>query len=182
MFNSWSLSFIASLGADAFISPFENNRQNLEKTLDINSGAPNQNIKQEKKFIVHPEQQKKKQISSFLHSKFFITIFAWPALFNIRADLGKVLNFNTFTDNRDESFFLVTGPEGSRVYPRDPFSIIDKIPYLNESGYGRFIIDLTGPVLKKADYRDLMRMVKDETPLPHSNRFNWKNGFYSLKD
>ncbi|MDR2731062.1 MAG: U32 family peptidase [Treponema sp.] len=181
MFNSWSLSFIASLGADAFVSPLENNRQNLERTLDTENNAPQRrNIKRSKNTVLHPEQQKKKYAASFLHSKFFITVFAWPPLFNIRADLGKILNFNTFTDNRDENFILVTGPEGSRVYPREPFSIIDKIPYLKEAGYGRFIIDLTGPVLKKTDYRDLMRMVKEETPLPHSNRFNWKNGFYNV--
>jgi putative protease len=183
MFNSWSLSFVASLGADAFVSPFENNRQNLEKTLDTkNSALLHQSVRKAKKNSTRQEQQKKKPSTSFLHSKFLITVFAWPPLFNIRANLGKILNFSTFTDNRDESFILVTGPEGSRVYPREPFSIIDKIQYLKEAGYGRFIIDLTGPVLKKTDYRDLMRMIKDETPLPHSNRFNWKNGFYCLKD
>jgi putative protease len=95
------------------------------------------------------------------------------------ANLGPILNINSFSDNRDEFFTLVTGPEGSRVHPKKYFSLIDKIPFLKEAGFGRFIIDLSGASIKKTDYRDLMRAVKDNTPLPHSSRFNWKDGFYS---
>jgi len=157
MFNSWSLSFAASLGADSFVSPLENNRQNLERTL----GA-------EKK----------------LRKKFFITVFAWPPLFNIRADLTPVLGFNAFADNMDEAFTIDSGNEGSRVYPKKHFSIIDKIPFLKEAGFGRFIIDMTGPVLKKTNYKDLMRAVNENAggnlqTLPHSSRFNWKDGFFN---
>jgi len=157
MFNSWSLSFAASLGADGFVPPLENNRQNLERTL----GA-------EKK----------------LRKKFFITVFAWPPLFNIRANLTPLLGFNSFADNMDEVFTLDSGNEGTRIFPKKHFSIIDKIPFLNEAGFGRFIIDLTGPVLKKTNYKDLMRAVNENAggnlqPLPNSSRFNWKDGFYS---
>jgi putative protease len=167
MFNSWSLSFVASLGVDGFVSPLENNRQNLERTLGVKSrGSENAG-------------GKKRQGRSTLHSKFFITVFAWPPLFNIKADVGPLLDFDAFADNKDENFLLASGGEGSRVYPQKPFSIIDKIPFLNEAGFGRFIIDLTGPVLKKSDYRDLMRSIKENTPLPHASRFNWKDGFYS---
>jgi len=167
-FNSWSLSFIAGFGADGFVSPLENNRQNLERTI-------------EQCQIQNSEGKggKKKHGRTDIHSKFFITVFAWPPLFNIRADLGPVLDFDEFADNRDENFSLITDREGSRVYPQKPFSIIDKIPFLKEAGFGRFIIDLSGPALKKSDYRDLMRSVKESAPLPHSDRFNWKNGFFS---
>jgi len=157
MFNSWSLSFIASSFSsgnrivDGFISPLENNRQNLERTL----GTQKQ-----------------------LRKKFFLTVFAWPPLFNIGANLKPVLNINRFTDNMDENFLLITGNEGSFVYPDKYFSIIDKIPFLKEAGFGRFIIDLTGPVLKKSNYKDLMRAINENAPLPHSSRFNWKDGFY----
>jgi putative protease len=152
MFNSWSLSFISSFGVDGFISPLENNRQNLEKTLG----------------------------KSRLHSKFFITVFAWPALFNIRADLGKIIKINQFEDNNGDLFSLVTNHGGSRVYPKKYFSIIDKIPFLKEAGFGRFIIDLSGNSgsLKKTDYRDMMRAINENAILPNSSRFNWKNGFY----
>ena len=83
-----------------------------------------------------------------------------------------------------ENFTLVSGNEGSRVMPDKHFSIIDKIPFLKEAGFRRFIIDLSGTaacrqILKKSEYRDLMQSVNDNAPLPNSVRFNWKNGFYS---
>ena len=155
MFNSWALSFVDSLGVDAFVSPLENNRQNLERTLGKEKG---------------------------IRKKFFIPVFAWPPLFNIRADLGSALGLGLFADNRDEAFSLVSVPgnagEGARVYPNQYFSITDKIPFLKEAGFRRFIIDLCGTALKKSDYRDLMRSISENTPLPHSNRFNWKDGFF----
>jgi putative protease len=150
MFNRWSLSFIASWGVDGFVSPLENNRQNLERTLGTGRLRP----------------------------MFFIPVFVRPPLFRVRADLGSVYDFDTFSDNRDESFSLVAGPEGSLVIPEIPFSIIDKIPFLREAGFGRFIIDLGGPALKKKNYKDLMRAAAGGIPLPHISRFNWKDGFY----
>jgi putative protease len=168
-FNSWALSFVSSLGVDAFVSPLENNRQNLERTLGMESR------KKEDK------GGRKRQSKNALNSKFFITVFAWTPLFNIRANLGSVLNFDSFADNMDEEFLLETSPEGSRVYPKKYFSIIDKIPFLKEAGFGRFIIDLSGQTLKKSNYRDLMRSVNENAPLPQSSRFNWKDGFYASK-
>jgi len=168
-FNSWALSFVSSLGTDAFVSPLENNRQNLERTLGMESR------KKEDK------GGRKRQSKNVLTSKFFITVFAWTPLFNIRANLGNVLKFDSFADNMDEEFLLETSPEGSRVYPKKYFSIIDKIPFLKEAGFGRFIIDLSGQTLKKSNYRDLMRSVNDNAPLPQSSRFNWKDGFYASK-
>jgi len=168
-FNSWALSFVSSLGVDAFVSPLENNRQNLERTLGMESR------KKEDK------GGRKRQSKNALNSKFFITVFAWAPLFNIRANLGNVLNFDSFADNMDEEFLLETSPEGSRVYPKKYFSITDKIPFLKEAGFGRFIIDLSGQVLKKSNYRDLMRSVNENAPLPQSSRFNWKDGFYTSK-
>jgi len=179
MFNSWSLSFVASLGVDGFVSPLENNRQNLERTLGVVSSKGIENRNASKKRQSRSVNSGLSKTSFALHSKFFITVFAWPPLFNIRANLDSVLNFKSFTDNTDETFNLDTGYEGSRVYPKKYFSIVDKIPFLKEAGFGRFIIDLCGPVLKKTDYRDLMRSVNENAPLPNSSRFNWKDGFYS---
>jgi putative protease len=157
-FNSWALSFIASWGVDGFISPLENNRQNLERTFPV--GGPH---------------------GAASRSLAFVTVFAWPSLFRIRADLGGVYDFTGFSDNRDEDFSLITAPDGSLVIPNQPFSITDKIPFLKEAGFKRFIIDLTGPVLKKTAYRDLMRSVKDGSPLPGISRFNWKDGFFNTE-
>jgi putative protease len=183
-FNSWALSFVSSLGVDGFVSPLENNRQNLERTL----GARSVNARSQNTPRYHDNKRSgkgKKRIATgpslinILHSRFFLTVFAWPPLFNIRADLGNILNLKTFTDNRNEVFSLVTSPEGSRVYPKGYFSIVDKIPFLKEAGCGRFIIDLSGAAFKKTDYRDLMQSIEGNTPLPHSSRFNWKDGFFS---
>jgi putative protease len=149
VFNRWAASFVSSLGADDFVSPLENNRQNLEKTL-----GPGR------------------------RSRCFVIIFARPALFRIRADLGGIYSSKSFTDSRGEEFRLSAGREGSVVYPERPFSIVDKIPFLQEAGFSRFILDLSGPPLKKAAYRDLMKSLRNAVPLPEASRFNWKNGFY----
>jgi putative protease len=149
IFNRWAESFVSALGMEVFVSPLENNRQNLERTL-----SPNR------------------------RSLAFITVFAWPALFRIRADLSPLYQFKNFSDSRGEWFTLLSGPDGSLALPEKPFSIVDKIPFLKEAGFGRFILDLSGPPLKKADFRDLMNAVKNSAPVPGASRFNWKDGFY----
>jgi len=154
MFNTWALSFIASLGVDGFVSPYENNRQNLERALD---------------------KEKQRRLREFV----FVPVFAWPVLFRIRADLGKVYGFKSFQDSRGELFTLCREREETLVIPERPFSITDKIPFLKEAGFRRFIIDLSGPVLKKKAYKDLMRSAESGVPLPDISRFNWKDGFFT---
>ena len=164
-FNAWALSFIVSLGVEGFIPPLENNRQNLERTTGTES------------------RQSLRALA--LRSLAFVPVFAWPPLFQIRSDLAPLYDFKTFSDNRGEHFSLVCDNEGSFgkavVIPEKPFSITDKIPFLQEAGFWRFIIDLSGPPLKKSDYKDLMRAVHNGAPLPRISRFNWKNGFYTEK-
>jgi putative protease len=149
VFNRWANAFVLSLGTDFFTSPLENNRQNLEKTVSPGRRALT-----------------------------FITIFAYPPLFRIRADLGGLYQFGDFSDSRDEEFRLISGPDGSLVYPEKPFSIVDKVPFLQEAGFRRFILDLSGMALKKSQYKDLMTSVKNVLPVPNTSRFNWKDGFY----
>jgi putative protease len=167
MFNAWALSFFAAQGVCGFVSPLENNRQNLERTLSV----------------VKPERQER-----LLRALFFIPVFAYPPLFRIRADLGAVYDFGTFTGNGavkssdDEFFSLISDREGSQVIAQKPFSIVDKIPFLKEAGFRRFIIDLSGPPLKKNDYKEIIRAAENGTPLPRVSRFNWKNGFYKLEE
>jgi putative protease len=90
-----------------------------------------------------------------------------------------VYDFTTFKDSQDEGFSLICDPQGSQVIPRKPFSITDKIPFLKESGFRRFVIDLSGQSLKKKDYKDLIYAVNNGIPLPRISRFNWKDGFWS---
>jgi putative protease len=151
-FNRWSTAFIAGMGTCALICPLENNRQNWEKTMGSS------------------------------RSRGFVTVFAYPALFRIRADLGPAYDFGSFQDSRDGQFRLVSGGDGSRVYPEKPFSIVDKIPFLQNGGFRRFILDFSGPPLRKKDYRDVMNAVKNASPLPNSVRFNWKDGFFSQEE
>jgi putative protease len=151
-FNRWAAAFVASQGVSAIISPLENNRQNLERTL-----------------------------SPGRRNSAFVTLFSRPALFRIRADLGAVYDFEEFTDSRGEEFRLISSPDGSQVIPERPFNIMDKRPFLEEAGFRRFILDLSGPPLKKKDYRNLMAFYRSASPIPSSCRFNWKDGFYSTE-
>jgi putative protease len=158
-FNRWAASFVASLGAGYLVSPLENNRQNLEKTIE-----------------------------SPYRPRVFITIFAWPPLFRIRARLGDLYDFGPFSDSQEEEFRLTSAEEGALVYPRRPFSIVDKLPFLREAGFSRFILDLcgspgaSGSSFKKAQYRDLMKSAENALPIPGASRFNWKDGFYKQEE
>jgi putative protease len=149
-FNRWAASFITSLGVEAAVSPPENNRQNLEKTVGPGRRA----------FT-------------------FVPLFAYPVLFRIRADLSGLYDFGEFHDSRAERFRLLSGSEGSQVIPEKPYSIVDKVPFLKEAGFRRFILDFSGPSLRKKDYRDIMNALIAGRPLPDISRFNWKDGFFS---
>ena len=155
-FNAWAWNFIEGCGASYCISPFENNRQNLER------GFP--------------------QTEYGRRSQVFVTIYARPSLFRIRQDLVRFYDFTNFSGNRDEKFFLCSGPEGALVYPWEPFSIVDKTPFLKEAGFSRFILDFSSNPLKKTEYRDIMEAASCAVPLPGVSRFNWKNGFFRTEN
>jgi len=152
-FNSWSFAQIHEMGLLYKVSPLENNRQNLERTV-------------------------REDLRPFT----FVTLFAYPALFRIRADLSSLYRFQYFSDGRDENFRLLSTPEGSLVIPEKPFSIIDKETFLKDAGFRRFILDFSGPPLKKVDYKDVMTALKVGKSLPNTTRFNWKDGFYANPD
>ena len=152
-FNSWAFAQIHEQGLLYKVSPLENNRQNLERT-----------------------------VSEDLRPFMFVTLFAYPALFRIRSDLSSLYQFQYFSDGKDENFRLLHASEGSVVVPEQPFSIIDKETFLKDAGFSRFIVDFSGPPLKKVDYRDVMAAFKAGKSLPHTTRFNWKDGFYANPD
>ncbi len=149
-FNGYAYDFVNDLGCATIITPLENSRQNLDRTLERSQ-----------------------------HRGTVVTIFAYPALFRIRSSLASLYDFSFFSDGRGESFQLVSTPESSLVLPEKPFSIIDKLPFLKEAGFTKFVVDFSGPPLKKRDYKDVMDAVKTGIPLPNIVRFNWKDGFYS---
>jgi putative protease len=145
-FNRFALSFVQRLGLSYTITPFENNRQNVERTVE-QAGR----------------------------SSVFITVFAYPALFRMGHRLDY--DFTDFADSRGQTFKLVSS-ESSLVLPQQPFSLVDKIPFLKEAGFTRFIIDLTGEPIKKLTYKTIMHAALNAVPLPGISRFNWKDGFY----
>ncbi|MDR1862815.1 MAG: U32 family peptidase [Treponema sp.] len=148
-FNRWALSFLEELGLDHVVSPLENNRQNLDRTV--------------------PAERR---------GGIFVPVFAWPALFRIPSPLSEIYSFGEFSDSQGESFRLVSGRDGSAVIPGSPFSIVDKIPFLRTAGFRRFILDFSGPRLKKQDYREVLDAAINEKPVAKANRFNWKDGFF----
>jgi putative protease len=152
-FNGWAYAFVNALGLSNVITPLENNRQNLDRTVDGRRRAGT-----------------------------FVTVFAYAALFRIRGNLSSMYDFSDFSDGRGENFQLITGDDGSLVVPEKPFSIVDKIPFLKEAGFSKFIIDFSGPQLKKRDYKDVVEAAKTGSPLPFTTRFNWKDGFYATAD
>ena len=156
-FNAWAWDCLSRCGAEYCITPFENNRQNLEKTF--------------------PMQEQE----SFRRSRVFITVFARPSLFRMRRDFSVFYNFENFSGSRNEAFRLITAPEGSMVLPWEAFSIVDKIPFLQEASFNRFILDFSPGPLKKAEYRTVIEAVNRVRPLSGTNRFNWKNGFFSTQ-
>jgi putative protease len=153
-FNIWAWDFLKRCGAEYCVSPLENNRQNLQKTFqDEKQSAPNR-------------------------SRTFVTVLARPSLFRISSNLGSLYGFENFTDSKGESFRLAPSQDGTLAYPQERFSIVDKIPFLREAGFNRFILDFSDRPLKKADYRETMEAVNRASHIPGTNRFNWKNGFY----
>jgi putative protease len=153
-FNSWALAFLASNSAACFVTPLENNRQNLERTFSREN----------------------------LRRSAFITVYSRPSLFRIRSRLGDIYDFGKFSSSQDETFRLVSTPEGSLVFPEKHFYIGDKIPFLREAGFRRFILDFSSGPFKKTEYKEIMRAAKEAAPPTGLSRFNWKDGFYQSEE
>jgi putative protease len=154
-FNRFAVSFLSGHQLYFFVTPLENNRQNLERTFT-------------------PEER----------DGVFVTLFAYPRLFHICLNAGggeDVYDFSEFSDSRGERFKFLREDEMSYVIPDKAFSIVDKIPFLKHSGFKRFIIDLSGPNLRKRDYKNVLKAVSASAPLGGASRFNWKNGFFTTE-
>jgi putative protease len=154
-FNRFAVSFLSGHKLYFFVTPLENNRQNLER-------------------VFMPEER----------AGVFVTVFAYPRLFSIYGggrDGKNIYNFSDFSDSRGERFKFISEDEVSSVIPDKMFSIVDKIPFLKRSGFKRFIIDLSGPALLKRDYKNILNAASAAVPLNRSSRFNWKNGFFSTE-
>jgi putative protease len=152
-FNKYAASFVLDFGVDAIVSPFENSRQNLERTFDFKN-----------------------------RGNVFITVFAYPPLFRIQSDLHSIYDFNKFKDSRDAEFKMVTNKDNTLVFSDSPFSIVDKIPFLQSSGFKRFILDFSAFPLQKKFYKNIITYTKESMPVQGTSRFNWKNGFFTMDE
>lgn len=151
-FNKYAIDFLLEQGIDFLISPIENNKKNM-----INST----------KF--------------FNKNRFFVTVFAYPELFIIPSDLSRKYSFGTFWDKFDNTFFLHNNKEKSIVINDKPFSIVDRINYLKREGFFKFVIDFSHTNLTKKFYRNIIKSCDENSPIPKSSRFNWKEGFFNGK-
>jgi putative protease len=156
-FNRFAVSFLSDHQLYFFVTPLENNRQNLER-------------------VFLPDER----------AGVFVTVFAYPRLFSmcLKTDGGdgeNIYNFSDFSDSRGERFKFIREDERSSVIPDKMFSIVDKIPFLNHAGFKRVISDLSGPALKKKDYKNILKAASAAVPLNGTSRFNWKNGFFSTE-
>jgi putative protease len=152
-FNRWAASFLLEEGARFLVPPLEISKQNFQKVAEA---AP--------------------------AGSWMPIVFSYPALFRIRADLAAIYDFKTFSDRDGSTYELSSsgGAEGggSVVTPMKPFSIIDRIPFLQKDGFGKFILDFSGIKLTKPLYKQVMRAAVEGRFLPETGRFNWKEGFW----
>lgn len=149
-FNRWAVSWLENQNIGAFIMPYENSRRNLEATFDAN-----------------------------VRSRVLIPIFAYPALFRMRFMLPEDYDFTYFEDKEEKVFKVVSSIDGSFVMPEEPFSITDKLNFIKQSGFNKFLIDFSKTKITRGQLKAIMSSIAKGQPLQDCSRFNWKDGFYS---
>jgi putative protease len=152
-FNRWAASFLLEEGARFLVPPLEISKQDFQKVSEAVSPG-----------------------------SWMPVVFSYPALFRIRADLAAAYGFATFTDRDGSAYELSSSGEGSIVTPMKPFSIVDRIPYLQKEGVARFVLDFSGIKLMKPLYKQVMRAAEEGKVLPETSRFNWKEGFWQAEE
>lgn len=149
-FNRWAVSWLENQNIGSFIMPYENSRKNLEATYENN-----------------------------VRSRVIIPIFAYPALFRMRFKLPKDYDFTYFEDKEEKCFKVNSTIDGSFVMPEEPFSIVDKVNFISQSGFKKFLIDFSKTKVTRSQIKAITLSLQKGIPLPDISRFNWKDGFYS---
>jgi len=149
-FNAWAVAHLREMGAALLTAPLEISKQDLLRTLE-------------------PAER----------PGVFVSLFAAPALFRMRARLLSMHGYEEYVSKEGEAYVLREGAGGSVLIPAQPFSIVDRRAFLMEAGFRRFILDFSYMGVKKADYRDIMGAALSSSVLPGTTRFNWKDGFWS---
>jgi U32 family peptidase len=148
-FNRWAASFLLEEGARFIVPPLEISKQGLQGAAE---GIP--------------------------PSALMPVVFSYPALFRMRADLASRYDFSEFADRDGSRYSLAGAGEGSVVTPAEPFSLVDRIPFLQKGGIGKFILDFSRVKLAKPLYKQVAKAASEGIVLPETNRFNWKDGFW----
>lgn len=149
--NQYSVRFFDKNKIDHIVAPIEISKQNLF-TLSEN----------------------------FSRKKWLITIFSYPELFQIKADLKKLYKFKIFSDNMTGFRFSINNLKNkSSVIPESPFSIVDKISLLRKRGFSKFIVDLSFMEINKKSYKSILIDVESSNTIAGTKRFNWNDGFYN---
>ena len=130
--------------------PLENSRRNLEATFE-----------------------------AAVRSRVLVPVFAYPALFRMRFKLPSDYDFTYFEDKEEKVFKVNSTPDGSFVMPEDPFSIVDKVAYIKQSGFKKILIDFSKTKVTRGQIKAITTSMTKGQPLPGISRFNWKDGFYS---
>lgn len=151
-FNRWAVSWLENQGIGAFVMPYENSRRNLEATFD-----------------------------SSVRSRVLVPVFAYPTLFRMRFKLPADYNFTYFEDKEDSVFKTNSTKDGSFVMPEEPFSTLDKVQFIYNSGFKRILIDFAKTKVSRSQIKSVLTSLTKAIPLPDVSRFNWKDGFYSPK-
>lgn len=149
-FNRWAVSWLENQNIGAFIMPYENSRRNLEATFDAN-----------------------------VRARVMVPIFAYPALFRMRFKLPSDYDFTYFEDKEEKCFKVNSTIDGSFVMPEEPFSIVDKVNFINQAGFKRVLIDFSKTKVNRSQIKAISTSMIKAQPLPDVSRFNWKDGFYS---
>ncbi len=149
-FNRWAVSWLENQNIGAFIMPYENSRRNLEATWEQN-----------------------------VRSRVLVPVFAYPALFRMRFKLPSDYDFTYFEDKEEKVFKVNSTADGSFVMPEEPFSIADKVSFINSSGFKKILIDFSKTKVTRSQIKAITTSMIKSQPLQGISRFNWKDGFYS---
>lgn len=149
-FNRWAVSWLENQNIGAFVMPYENSRRNLEQTFDAN-----------------------------VRSRVLVPVFAYPALFRMRFKLPSDYDFTYFEDKEGSVFKVNSTKDGSFVMPESPFSILDKVSFLRNSGFKKLLIDFSKTKVNRSQIKAISTSLTKAVSLPEVSRFNWKDGFYN---
>ncbi len=149
-FNRWAVSWLENQNIGAFITPTENNRQNVLNTFDRN-----------------------------VRDRLMVTIYGYPALFRIRFKLPESYDFMYFWDKKEMPFKVLSNQDGTVVMPENPYSITDKASQLNKDGIRRLLVDFSRTKVTRQECKLVITSMVKAQVIPETSRFNWKDGFYN---